>query len=152
MRSKPLERYANLGLLIARVGFGGGFVWYHGLPKLRGGPERWTGTGEAVGNFGISFGFEWWGLAAGLAETVGGLLLALGLFFRSATLGLLVVMVVATTNHFATGQGTPAHALKNAFLFAGLFLIGPGRYSLDHLLARRREQPGDSPAAPTPAP
>jgi uncharacterized membrane protein YphA (DoxX/SURF4 family) len=25
----------------------------------------------------------------------------------------------------------PEHAIKNAFLFAGLFLTGPGRFSLD---------------------
>jgi hypothetical protein len=49
-------------------------------------------------------------------------------------------MVVATTNHIATGQGTPAHAFKNAWLFAGLVLVGPGRYSLDYLLASRAER------------
>lgn len=144
-----LDRYADLGLLIARVGFGGGFIWYHGGPKLIDGIERWGRTGDAMAHFGITFGYEWWGLAAALGETLGGLLLALGLFFRPAALVLAWVMIVATTNHIATGRGTPSHSFKNAWLFVGLFFIGPGRYSLDHLLAQRfsRGKPFDSTAA-----
>jgi len=37
-----------------------------------------------------------------------------------------------------SGVGTPAHALKNACLFAGLVLTGPGAYSLDRLPRRSR--------------
>ena len=137
---KTLDRYRDAGLLVLRLGFGLGFFWFHGLPKLTGGAERWAGTGDAMSNFGITFGPEWWGLAAAIAETFGGLLIALGLFFRPAALALMFVMIVATTNHFVTGQGSPAHALKNIFLFAGLVLIGPGRYSVDAWLEGRRAQ------------
>ena len=49
----------------------------------------------------------------------------------------IVVMIVATTNHIVSGQGTAAHAFKNAWLFAGFFLMGPGRYSIDQYFARR---------------
>ncbi|MGH7475588.1 MAG: DoxX family protein [Longimicrobiales bacterium] len=135
-----LERYRNFGLLIARIGLGLGFFWFHGLPKLTADAERWAGTGEAMRNFGITFAPEFWGLAAGIAEGIGGLCIALGLFFRPAALAIAIVMVVATTNHFVTGQGTPAHAFKNAWVMVGLLLIGPGRYSLDHRLAQRRSR------------
>jgi putative oxidoreductase len=133
-----LDRYRDAGLLVVRVGFGLGMLWYHGLPKLTGGSERWTGTGEAMASLGVTFGAEWFGLAAALAEGVGGLLIAAGLFFRPTAAVLAFVMFVATANHMVTGEGTPAHAFKNVWLFTGLVLTGPGRYSLDYLLARRR--------------
>lgn len=132
-----LERHLDIGLLIVRIGFGLGFFWFHGWPKLTGGPERWAGVGGAMESVGIHFGLEWWGLAAAIAESVGGLLIVLGLFFRPAALAIAAVMLMATINHISTGRGSPAHAFKNTWLFAGLFLVGPGRYSLDHLLARR---------------
>lgn len=134
---KGLERHLDLGLLIVRIGFGLGFFWYHGLPKLTGGPERWAGVGGAMDSLGIGFVPVWFGLAAAIAEGVGGLLIALGLLFRPAAAAIFIVMVVATVNHMVTGVGTPAHSFKNAWLFVGLFLIGPGKYSLDQLLADR---------------
>jgi putative oxidoreductase len=136
-----LERYADEALLVLRVGVGGGFFWYHGLPKLTGGPERWAGIGASMGNLGLGFAPEFWGLLAGLAESLGGLLLVFGLFFRPAVLAIAFVMFVATVNHHVTGQGTPAHSFKNFFFFAGLLAIGPGRYSLDHRMRRRDAPP-----------
>jgi putative oxidoreductase len=138
------DRYRDLGLLILRLGFGLGFLWYHGGPKLFGGPERWSGTGDAIVNFGPASGFVFWGLLAALAESVGGLLFALGLFFRPVCVALTCVMIVATTNHMVTGQGTPSHSFKNAWLFAGLFFVGPGRYSLDEMRKRRRVREADA--------
>jgi hypothetical protein len=34
-----LQRHRDLGLLIVRIGFGGGFIWYLGGPKLTAGGE-----------------------------------------------------------------------------------------------------------------
>jgi hypothetical protein len=45
-----MDRYRDLGLLILRVGFGLAFVWYHGYPKLAGGPEMWARIGDALWN------------------------------------------------------------------------------------------------------
>jgi putative oxidoreductase len=140
MMWSALERYRDLGLLLLRLGFGLGFVWFHGWPKIEGGVERWRGTGSAMRSVGIDFAPEMWGLAASLAESVGGLLVALGLLFRPAALAIAAVMLVATINHIATGQGTPAHAFKNFWVMVGLFTVGPGRYSLDHWLATRRQR------------
>jgi putative oxidoreductase len=135
-----LERYLDEGLLIARLGFGLGFVWYHGLPKLQGGMERLAGTGRAMESLGIRAGAEWFGLAAAMAETLGGLFLAIGFLFRPAALAIAIVMFVATVNHIVTGQGTPAHSFKNFWVLLGLFIIGPGRYSADHLIIQRRNR------------
>jgi putative oxidoreductase len=143
-----LERYRDAGLLIARLGFGLGFVWYHGLPKLMGGMERMTGTGRAIENIGIGVAPEFFGVAAALAETLGGLLLASGLFFRPAALAVAAVMFVATAMHINTGQGTPAHSFKNFWVLLGLFFIGPGRYSLDHVIEERRRRRAGVPAPP----
>jgi putative oxidoreductase len=133
-----LERFRDLGLLILRLGFGLSFVWYHGLPKLTGGPEAWERTGRAVSNVGITFGYEFWGLLAGLSEGAGGLLFAAGLFFRPACVALLGVMTFATLDQFSRAVPAPEHALKNACVFAGMFLIGPGRYTLQSFLSGRR--------------
>jgi len=129
-----LNRYQDHLLLVLRLGVGGGFIWYHGWDKIVGGPERWEGVGGAMGNLGIHFAPEFWGLMAGLGEALGGLLIVLGLFFRPAVLAVAFVMFVATINHWVTGMGTPAHSFKNFFFFVGLLAVGPGRFSLDHML------------------
>jgi putative oxidoreductase len=114
-----MDHYRDLGLLILRLGFGLSFFWHHGYPKLAGGPQTWERIGDAVANVGIEFAHVAWGLAAALSEGVGGLLFAAGLFFRPE-------------------MPQPEHALKNAFVLAGLFLAGPGRYTVIILLRRQR--------------
>jgi putative oxidoreductase len=133
-----VDKYRDLGLLILRVGFGLAFVWYHGYPKLAGGPQTWTLIGDTVSNVGITFGYPVWGLVAALAEVLGGLLFAAGVFFRPACLAMLAVMVMATVEQYARPMPAPEHAIKNAFVLAGMFLIGPGRYSLGKVFARGR--------------
>jgi len=134
-----LDHYRDLGLLIARLGFGLGFTWFHGIPKLMSGMDGLADRGREMALFGITFGYEWWGLLAALIETLAGLTIAFGIFFRLSSLALLSVMFVATVANFA-GRSDPSHPFKNAWLFAGLILIGPGRYSVDEFLARRRER------------
>ncbi len=135
------DRWMDIGLLVLRLGFGLGFLYFHGWDKLMGGPERWAGVGGAVEHLGIGFGHTFFGFLAAFAEGIGGLLIALGLFFRPAALLLAGTMFVAWVMHITTGNGTPAHAFKNMWVAMGLSLIGPGRYSLDHWLASRRGQP-----------
>lgn len=133
-----LDRYRDAGLLLLRLGFGLTFVWYHGYPKVIGGLEGWARTGTAVSHVGITFGYEWWGLLAALSEGIGGLLFAAGLFFRPVCVAMLGVMTVATLDQLSRAVPAPEHALKNAFVFAGMFLVGPGRYSLDAKWGGRR--------------
>jgi putative oxidoreductase len=121
----------DLGLLILRVGIGGMFV-FHGLPKLLGGPARWSALGGAMKAFGIDFGATFWGLMAAIAETGGGLCLALGVAFRPALVLLTTTMVVATAHHLHKGDGfaRASHAIEAAILFISLLFIGAGKYRL----------------------
>ncbi len=137
---ESLAKYRDLGLVLLRVGVGLGFTYFHGWGKLVGGPETWERVGGAMRHFGIGFGYTTFGFLGALSESVGGLLIATGFLFRPAALFLMLTMVVATNSHLSTGQGTPAHAFKNAWLFLGLFFVGPGRYSVDHWLLARRSR------------
>ncbi len=137
---RGLERYRDAGLLVLRLGVGLAYIILHGWPKISGGPEAWARYGEAVSYLGIDFGFTFWGFMAAFAEFGGGILIVLGLFFRPACLLLFCTMCVAVSSHLGRGDGWrgASHALKMAFVFAGVFFVGPGRYSLDAVLARRR--------------
>lgn len=125
-------RRADLGLLLLRLGLGVLFV-LHGYPKLMGGPAAWAELGAEMRHVGLGFAPTAWGLAAAVAETIGGQLLALGLLFRWACAALLLTMVVATASHLAAGEGFNgyAHAVESGIVFLGLLLVGPGRYSVD---------------------
>lgn len=85
-------------------------------------------------------------IAAGATECFGGVLLALGLFARPAALPLAFTMVVA----YATADREAVQAIFRdpdqftgaapfLFLLASVLVLafGPGRWSVDHLLARR---------------
>ena len=87
-------------------------------------------------------------IAAGSTECLGGLLLALGLFARPAAVPLTFTMIVA----YATADKEALQAIfSDTDKFTGaapfLFLLvsvlvlafGPGKWSLDHLLASRRK-------------
>ena len=88
----------QLGWLILRFGIGIS-IFLHGLPKIMGGAETWTMVGSTMSNFGIYSGHTFWGLLAAFAETVGGILFALGLIFRPAALMLTGTMGVALITH-----------------------------------------------------
>ena len=127
-----LNQYKDLGLLITRVGLGAMFI-FHGYPKLMGGPEGWTGLGASTKFIGITFAPVFWGFMAALVETLGGFLVVIGLAFRPVCALLVFNLVVAAAMHFGMGDGLKgaAHAIEDAVMFAGLFFIGPGKYSVD---------------------
>lgn len=133
-----LTKYSDAGLLVFRLGFGLGFLFFHGWGKLVGGPERWAGVGSAMSMFGIDFGHTFFGFLAAFAESVGGILIAAGLLYRPIVALLAFTMFVAMLRHFITGQGSPAHAFKNLFVLVGLLPLGPGAYSLDAFLSKKR--------------
>jgi len=127
-----LSKFRNTGLLLLRVGVGFLFI-LHGYPKLLGGPDMWHGVGGAMGRIGVTAFPAVWGFLAGLVETLGGVFLIIGFFFRPTTLLLTFVMAIASLHHLGAGEGImgAAHALKMGAVFLGLSFIGPGKYSVD---------------------
>ncbi len=127
-----LGKYRNTGLLILRVGLGA-MMMVHGLPKIMGGPEMWTGLGGSIKVIGINFLPTFWGLMAALAEGMGGFLLLLGLFFRPVNMLLAFTMLIAALVHFGKGEGImgASHAIEVGIVFFSLIFIGPGKYSVD---------------------
>ena len=135
----------NIGLLILRVSFGLYMAIGHGWGKIVGGPERWSGLGQAMEIFGIGFAPTFWGFMASFAEFACALLLVIGLFTRPALLLLTINMGVAATSHIVggdgwVGAGSAEMALLYGFMFLSLLLIGPGKYSMDRRLRRLRDK------------
>ncbi|HNW90653.1 MAG TPA: DoxX family protein [Bacteroidales bacterium] len=125
----------DIGLLILRIGIGIMFI-LHGLPKLSGGTETWNFLGSQMSVVGITFAPVFWGFMAALSESLGGLLLLLGLFTRPAALLMLFTMLIATLMHFTNGDGIKgaSHAMEMGIVFLSVIFTGAGHYSLDHLI------------------
>ena len=114
-----------------------------------------TGTSKLTNSAGFVGHFQDWGvplphlsvILAGTTETVGGLLLLLGLLSRIIAVPLMFTMAVAyltaerqTLMTLFSNPEDFVSATPFLFLLAALivFVFGPGRYSVDALLARKR--------------
>ncbi|GAA4133733.1 hypothetical protein GCM10022216_06040 [Sphingobacterium kyonggiense] len=123
----------DTGLLIIRLVLGATMLAFHGLPKLMGGVETWTKIGASMSNLGINFMPTVFGFSAGLVESLGSVLLILGLWTRPAAIFLSLTMVVAAANHLAKGDGLSgaSHAIEFLAVFVAFAIMGPGRLSVD---------------------
>jgi len=129
----------DAGLLLVRLVFGA-LMAAHGAQKLLGwfGGYGLTGTGAFMEGLGFRPG-QVFATAAGLAESVGGLLLALGLFVPAAATLVIAVMTVAIGSvHWGNGLFAATNGIEVPVLYASAFaaltLIGPGLYSFDATL------------------
>lgn len=144
MHWNALSKYQDIGLLVWRLGFGLGFLFFHGWGKLTGGPEEWAAIGGTMSLFGIDFGHAFFGFMAAFAESIGGLMIAAGLLFRPICSLLAFVMFTAMLHHFTSGQGTAAHAFKNLFVLLGGMTVGAGKYSIDSLITSKSSTPNNA--------
>lgn len=139
LRSRKRGQYRNIGLLIIRIGLGILFA-LHGYPKVFGGPEKWVEVGMSMQQLGIEFAPMFFGFMAGVIELFGGLFMVFGIFYTPTMILLALLMGVTALQNIAAGQGLTefSHPLEMTLVFLGLLFIGPGQYSLDNRINRRR--------------
>lgn len=124
MKSSPKN---DLGLLLLRLA-GAGLLLTHGIPKLL----RYFG--EEPIQFGNPIG-----IGAGpshflvmFAEVFCAALVLIGFKTRWATIPVVIAMLVAALIHHAADPiGAKEKNLLFAAIFISIFLLGPGKYSLD---------------------
>ncbi len=133
------ERFRDTGLLIIRLGLGISFIFIHGLPKIKGGPELWIKIGKSMSNLGINFLPELWGFMAAFSEFIIPFFIIAGLFFRPAIFFISFTMFVAMMTHLTNLDpwSKVGYPMELLFVFVGLFLIGPGKYSLDYKFRKK---------------
>ena len=123
----------SLGLLLLRLFFGGIMLVQHGIPKLmkliNGAPYKFP---------------ELFGLGAGLSlslavfsEVLCAFMILIGLFTRLSVLPLIVTMLIAAFMiHGADPFGKKELAILYAIAYLCIFLLGPGKYSIDHRIGK----------------
>ncbi len=132
----------DIGLTILRViaGLAFALVFEKVLPRDGiWGPQEWFVNDVASMGFPFPVFFAW---AAALSEFFGGILLIVGFLTRPAAfLNICVTLVAAFLYH----GGDLADSGLTAFVFLAitttLLLAGPGKFSLDGIIARRLSSP-----------
>jgi putative oxidoreductase len=123
-------KVGDAALFILRVFAGLAFAIAHGLPKIQ------DSAGAISSARGLNFPMpEVFGWAAILSESLGGILLALGLLTRPAAFFLACTMVVAA---FMIHGEHPFQKQELAFIYLTVMVlfmaIGGGRFSVDALI------------------
>ena len=136
------SRKRDLGVLALRMTMGG-LLAGHGAQKLFGsfeGPGL-EGTAGWLESMGFKPGGKW-AMMAGGSEFGGGVLTALGLLHPLGPIATVGAMGVAT-RHAHRGKpiwvtaGGAELPVTNMAIAVALSMVGPGRYSLDHMLGIR---------------
>lgn len=121
---------ADIGKLAVRLLFGLSLAINHGWPTLNGLLNGASDFPDPLG-----FGPEVSMVLAGSAEFAFGLLIAAGLLTRISVLPVLINFIVA---FFIFHAGDPFGHKELAYLYLSamtvILFLGPGRYSMDHLL------------------
>ncbi|WP_082829761.1 DoxX family protein [Ectothiorhodospira sp. BSL-9] len=134
----PASMATDAGMTVLRVAAGLMMAFGHGLGKLPPSPG-FVGMVEGLGFHSPEL-FAW---MAGLAEGIGGLLLAAGLLTRVSAVAILgAMMVAAFMAHggdplFATAGPSKELALLYAAVMVPFLFAGSGRYGVDSMFRRQ---------------
>jgi putative oxidoreductase len=129
---KNLSKYSDFGLLVLRVILGSLYLWMHGWPKLAGGLTVWKRAGIEMKYVGITFWPTFWGCLMAFSQSIGIVLIILGLAFRPSCLLLFLTFLFASiVTYRMHGLFDAEHAIQLATVFFALLFVGPGKYSVD---------------------
>ncbi len=130
---KFFSRHSDWSILFFRLGIAMVFI-YHGYGKLfvPGGLEQFSGYLNQLG-FPLS---KLMAYLAGGAEFFGGIMIALGLFARVASLFLIITMTTAVFVHRNDGYSGMEFAVHMLVLSVGTLFSGSGKYSLESLVKK----------------
>ena len=134
---KSLFQHPDLGLFIIRAVLAGILI-FAGLSKFQGGESVLNMVGANIKYIGLSPGTNnavtlMFGFLAAASELAGGVLLLVGLLFRTSTLILMGTMLVATLYKFQTTDGDLTqygYPMLVLFVLLGLLFTGPGKFCL----------------------
>lgn len=133
MKASSLSPKADVGILIARVGFAL-LMFTHGYPKMMLLFSGNTGMFPSVLGMGSTLSL----ILAVFSEIVCCLLVLVGYKTRLATIPVVITMLVAA---FYFHASDPFSGKENALLFLVGFLVlyftGSGKYSVDYLLEKQ---------------
>ena len=120
-------------ILILRVIPSFYMFYYHGMKKISS-TASWEWLGKAaMSSIGIEFGYVFFGFLAALSEGVLVWLVFFGIFTRLSSLFIILTMFFASVYHLADGDSAES-ALIYLTIYLVIFILGPGRYSLDEKL------------------
>ena len=124
----------DIGLLILRAVFGFSMMYGHGLGKC----TKLTGGGEIKFMNFLGLGEEFSLVLVVFAEVICAILLILGLFTRWASIPLIITMGVAFFMvHISDPFGDMEMSLIYLAAYLTVFLLGPGKLSLDYTIWKR---------------
>ena len=138
----------DLGLLLLRLTFGGLMAVWHGLVKLQGFDQMKGGFPDPLG-----IGAQNSLIGAIGGELIAGALIAVGLFTRLSTIPAIFTMAIAaflvhgSGPLFLPGEGTKEPALLYLLGYVAIAMLGPGRFSLDAVLAKKKAEKSGTAAA-----
>lgn len=123
----------SAGILLLRIIIGLAFM-VHGFPKIQH-PASWMGP--------HAFAPPWLQAVVAVVEFFGGLALIVGFLTRLAALGIFVDMATAILKvhlpmgaHWIGGPGSFEVPLFYLIAMVAFMIVGPGRYSIDAMLAK----------------